>query len=1140
MVPHRNGKWFNVEANSILPDVNAEVLYALRDIKAGEQLHTSFTECTYEDCRGMKYSYITPDFLRDYGFVEQYPRRWRLNDRNDLVAEIDIDDASGETYVSWPLGEYPDLEDLTWIQSQLRRLKKMENEITELASDLNSTHEKNVIMDYFNGYKELLELAFVYRDAGLPTPTEYDPLTTPKGVAVEGRNTGVCDTDPTDRRWQTSFQTESQYQSIAFRHNKFADNTCMFLSDWLQTCSNVRPHYHEAFVHVAGQYVDKVKRVVYLGGGDNMILHEILKFPDLELVVGMELDQQVCRSAFQYLGTLPYFDDPRVQWWFGDATKSLLALPESFFGSFDLVLVDLQTFVADALKVTDKLSIMDTAILLMKQEGGVIAKNEDFSVRTNVGFAKYSVDLEYHDLPRFCLQSITLGSNSIDFMKATPTNHGIDTLAVDLVGSKTWNPYHAWYGYRQSVPNNCAVTHTAQTASECTSEESGSRAGIFLVLEAEGVSIPLDSLPTVQSKISRSIEKLGLTEVSISTGADFDNNVLVFILKEGYISARVFAEQNYIAFDLHLWDSIDMVDSLKEEVISGVGGNLTKFTSFRFVTSGMFGLQSCPKDTLTEVAVEVQKKICDRETETLSSSTGVANDSSDLDILQSFLTTLLPQSVEKSASKLIGVLCGEESASCASLSAIQKIKDMPITVVPIYACTSFDDMSACELHTKKRLADAIADTAKIDAIVIDPSFPFPMGQIMERLFSDKVFHNKLMKLSHVILSPAPKGEEWRSVLVDRFRTDLVLFDPAYRVKVQVATTDSKSGESFTNWCIFSTGDKQFFNHLSESIAFIETNNGLKAEVEEVSNGLINVIADFNPPKVFKNSDYDRSRALVQWNSQRAVGHQTLFQMIVQPPKARVGEGEAVLVELEEGPWDMVFGRAVVLSECSSSGDDCVVQVENKQKARKVTRHQIRKFSIADTNPERSFDVGDLVLYEYKKGRFANGVVSRKDEDGTYSIYLLNPDGEKLYNIPLSALVLQFESAEFVTEIPDLSQTELFGALGYAIKEGLLEEEDPISLINSFSVGSGVVLTAFWAGGHVILKWDGQKRVEINLFTYKEMMKERLLFQDAFVSQLDFVEILAKDEHPRGYGSIVNFASEMEDTPYWVEELGVAA
>jgi spermidine synthase len=38
-----------------------------------------------------------------------------------------------------------------------------------------------------------------------------------------------------------------------------------------------------------------VKRVVFVGGGDSMLLHEVLKYKDLEIVLGLELDQKVTR-----------------------------------------------------------------------------------------------------------------------------------------------------------------------------------------------------------------------------------------------------------------------------------------------------------------------------------------------------------------------------------------------------------------------------------------------------------------------------------------------------------------------------------------------------------------------------------------------------------------------------------------------------------------------------------------------------------------------------------------------------------------------------------------------------------------------------------------------------------------------------
>ena len=109
-----------------------------------------------------------------------------------------------------------------------------------------------------------------------------------------------------------------------------------------------------------------------------MLLHDALKYPDLELVVGLELDQWqwVVRKSFEYFHTQPqpHFDDPRVEWWFGDATKSLLLLPKEYWNSFDLVLVDLSETVM-SLSVTDDLDVFDALALLLRPTG-VLVKNE--------------------------------------------------------------------------------------------------------------------------------------------------------------------------------------------------------------------------------------------------------------------------------------------------------------------------------------------------------------------------------------------------------------------------------------------------------------------------------------------------------------------------------------------------------------------------------------------------------------------------------------------------------------------------------------------------------------------------------------------------------------------------------------------
>lgn len=110
--------------------------------------------------------------------------------------------------------------------------------------------------------------------------------------------------------------------------------------------------------------------------------------------MGLELDQTVVRYSFKHLGASHYFHDPRVQWWFGDASKSFLALPKEYFGIFDLDIVDLLSHIADALKVTESLSLMSAAKLLMKPEDGIIVKQEDFSFNPVADhFAKALVSL---------------------------------------------------------------------------------------------------------------------------------------------------------------------------------------------------------------------------------------------------------------------------------------------------------------------------------------------------------------------------------------------------------------------------------------------------------------------------------------------------------------------------------------------------------------------------------------------------------------------------------------------------------------------------------------------------------------------------------------------------------------------------
>ena len=73
----------------------------------------------------------------------------------------------------------------------------------------------------------------------------------------------------------------------------------------IQICELYRPHYHEMFVHYTARFIEQVERVLFVGGGDSMRLHDILKYPTVNQVVGLELDQLVVRSSFRTLVCSP-------------------------------------------------------------------------------------------------------------------------------------------------------------------------------------------------------------------------------------------------------------------------------------------------------------------------------------------------------------------------------------------------------------------------------------------------------------------------------------------------------------------------------------------------------------------------------------------------------------------------------------------------------------------------------------------------------------------------------------------------------------------------------------------------------------------------------------------------------------------
>ncbi len=156
----------------------------------------------------------------------------------------------------------------------------------------------------------------------------FAPLTIPLGDALENSLYNA----PVIARIQ------SPIQRIVL--TRFNQDVRLFLDGDLQFSTLDEYRYHEALVHPAMSVVKNHRQVLLLGAGDGMALREILKYPDVERVVLIELDPEIINLARNYPLLVNVnknaFDDERVEIIYGDAFKITPDLPTQF----DVIIAD--------------------------------------------------------------------------------------------------------------------------------------------------------------------------------------------------------------------------------------------------------------------------------------------------------------------------------------------------------------------------------------------------------------------------------------------------------------------------------------------------------------------------------------------------------------------------------------------------------------------------------------------------------------------------------------------------------------------------------------------------------------------------------------------------------------------------------
>ncbi|MGF1513025.1 MAG: spermidine synthase [Elainellaceae cyanobacterium] len=133
-------------------------------------------------------------------------------------------------------------------------------------------------------------------------------------------------------------QQQSAYQRIVL--TRYGQDVRLFLDGDLQMSTLDEYRYHEALIHPALAASGTPRRVLLMGAGDGMALREVLKWPEVEQVLVIELDPQVIALARRYPALSQAngrsFDDPRVTVRYGDAFKLVPDLAQTF----DVIVAD--------------------------------------------------------------------------------------------------------------------------------------------------------------------------------------------------------------------------------------------------------------------------------------------------------------------------------------------------------------------------------------------------------------------------------------------------------------------------------------------------------------------------------------------------------------------------------------------------------------------------------------------------------------------------------------------------------------------------------------------------------------------------------------------------------------------------------
>ena len=685
------------------------------------------------------------------------------------------------------------------------------------------------------------------------------------------------------------YETRSFYQEVAWSENANKPDVCMSLDDILQICHSYRPHYHEPYVHFPAAYLKEMKRIIFIGGGDAMLLHEALKYPNVEMIIGLELDQKVVRESLKHFHTQPHFEDPRVQWWFGDAAKSLSLLPREWFGTFDLVMVDLSE-TAMSISVTDDLDIFGALSLLMKPEG-IFVKNELYYGQMSKLF-DYSIFVYMWDYPILCDQDWAMGSNKIDFLHPVIDNGHMEQGGIRTMEYTPLDDVDEHYKLIKDYSRNDARKQgkcdlydkevaKAKEAGGVKMEEPVKptrSAGVLLVVEADEVQ---SDMSTLESKLKGLMENEGMHPLKPGTIVDKTqsgevSSAIFLAMEEGYVDAHYYPAKKHVGLEIVLWSKIFKLDDLRNTILSALNAPIESASSYRVIHGGMLGAKNWKEDV--EAVGPVNKNLRECDPEVKAAEPQIGEGPIDSEVFATAVTSslaLLPKKMDK----VIAVLCGTEGKDdCKIVKTLQQHSKVD-KVVALWDCPADGKKSpkvADDVVSNVYVCDPkdVKRSAKIEegysAVVIDPqaSEKFVSSMTTEFCKRNDPGQNVLLRDQVAFMTSLANDSE------------IIFFATCVKGLIKKMVRSSRIIiDKSAQFGIIGTSNPSFVRRVVEISESIQKKTGIRTVVDKMVGGPVQQQRNYDPEHYPANA-YDERDALKQYTNQMPLASQSLYQLEV--------------------------------------------------------------------------------------------------------------------------------------------------------------------------------------------------------------------------------------------------------------------